>query len=94
MGHSVTFHCDVCEVDYTVADAMDIPPHWFAVQIAIGNQNGTVPTADRDVFYHFCSLDCVIEHAQSDKLKERFLTIDRQIDLGEEDDEEEDTEGV
>lgn len=80
MSHRVTFICDICEEQYLIEESMDMPPGWFAVQVAIADKDGLVPNQERDVFSHFCSRKCVAEYAKSDELRERSLTVDRNYD--------------
>lgn len=77
MSHSITFICDSCEKQFMIDETMEIPPHWIAVQIAIADKDGLVPSQERDVFSHFCSQECVVEYTSSDKIRERSLTVDR-----------------
>ncbi len=73
-----------------VDETMDIPGHWFAVQIAIADKDGLVPHQERDLFQHFCSQQCVVDYVKSDEVRERLCSINQPYEDDDEDDEDED----
>lgn len=80
MAHRSTFVCDNCEEQYMIVEDMDIPPRWFAVQIAIADSEGYVPVQERDIFVHFCSQRCAAEYMKSDTVRARAAMVDQKND--------------
>lgn len=78
--HQITLICDYCEKNYSLEDEMEIPPYWFAVQVAIANQYGLVPNHERDKFMHFCSQECLASYAASPAFRERICLVDKEYD--------------
>jgi len=60
-----------------IDETMDIPGHWFAVQIAIADKDGLIPQHESDVFHHFCSQQCMVDYAKSDEVRERLCSVNR-----------------
>jgi hypothetical protein len=56
---------------------MELPPNWIGVQIAIANSDGYIPPHERDIYMHFCSIECLSEHADGDDFKERYYLADK-----------------
>lgn len=81
---SIVFMCDRCDKHFTIGNDMELPPGWLGVQLAIADSNGYIPTREREVYMHFCSLECLSEFIDSDELKERFYLVDKQEDSEEE----------
>lgn len=66
-----------------IDETMDIPSHWFAVQLAIADKDGLVPHQERDVFQHFCSQKCVVDYVKSDEVRERLCSVNKPYDENE-----------
>lgn len=73
--HIVDFECDGCGQRYSL-ESGELPPRWIGVQIAMANTEGDIPKHEQKCFSHFCSLECLLEFAKSDDLRERFLLSD------------------
>lgn len=80
MAHRVTFVCDTCEKQFMVTEEMDMPPHWFALQLALSDKDGLIPPQERDVFSHFCSQECASQFVGSNEVRERSLIVDKDVD--------------
>ena len=89
MSHRVTFVCDSCDKQYMTDESMELPPYWFAVQVAIADKDGLVPVQERDVFQHFCTQRCAIEYTKGNQLKQRSCMVDKQKNDNEDSGEEE-----
>lgn len=80
VDQSIVFYCDSCDTQYTVSDMMEIPPDWIAVQVAISDSEGAIPPHERDVYNHFCSLECFKSYVRSGEFKERIVFANKPID--------------
>lgn len=89
LHQSVVFTCDMCESHFTVGNDMELPPGWIGVQMAVADADGYIPTHERDIYIHFCSLQCLGEYMSGDDMKERYYLADR-TDNSMSDDEEDD----
>jgi len=84
--HNITFKCNCCDQEYTISSEMEMPPHWFGIQVAISDEHGLIPEHERDIFLHFCSQKCAVEHIANKEMTDRFYFVDRyNQDEGEED---------
>ncbi len=86
LHQQVVFTCDQCDKHFTLGFDMELPPGWFGVQIAIADSDGYIPPHEREIYTHYCSLDCLAESVVDDDLKERFYLADK---LDKDDEEEE-----
>jgi hypothetical protein len=77
----------MCEVEYTIEQKMDLPPYWIGVQLALSNVNGFIPSHEREVFNHFCSMECLTVYLQGEEVLQRKSLVDRSFDDDEDDDE-------
>ena len=76
---TITFKCnnETCGLQYTIEEEMEMPPHWFGLQLAIADSEGMIPPHERDIFQHFCSQRCLVEYVASKIIKTRYLLASR-----------------
>ena len=77
MSHRLIFICNMCGIEYAPQDAVDLPPYWVGVQIAIANGGGQIPPQEREVFCHFCSTECLAKYAVGSEVRTRKCMVDR-----------------
>jgi len=88
--HEITFKCDSCDTNFTIDEqAMELPPGWLGLQIAVADSDGCIPEQEREVFGHFCTRACLVEYISSQQIMERLCLTDKKIDDPFENDEEE-----
>ena len=85
VDQSIVFYCDSCDVQYTVADTMEVPPDWIAVQVAAADSEGAIPPHERDVYNHFCGIECLKSHIRSEAFNERIIFANKPIEEDEND---------
>ncbi len=78
--HLVTFKCDSCEKEHMIDEEMEMPPYWFGVQMAIADQDGMIPSHEREEYLHFCEQKCLFDFCIGKELKSRFLLVDKKIE--------------
>lgn len=75
MSYIGTLLCDSCEEQYILEIGMDLPPHWFGVQMVIADKDGTI-SEEKETFLHFCSQDCLADYAKSKNITEKMFSVD------------------
>ena len=73
----ISFVCDGCDTHHMVKDDAEMPPHWLGLQIAIANEDGLISSQERDIYKHFCSIECMITYVCGEEIKERLSFVDR-----------------
>lgn len=63
-----------------IDESQNIPPHWFALQIAVSDREGMIPIRETDHFLHFCSQKCAMDFIGGDDIREMSATVDQQLD--------------
>jgi len=76
----ITFICNGCGQEWMITEEMEMPPYWLGLEVAVADKDGLVPEHERAKFIHFCEQECLTKYTNSDELKERILSVDRNID--------------
>jgi hypothetical protein len=63
---------------------IEMPPMWMGMQVMIADTEGLIPDQEREIFHHFCKLECLREFLASDSLDQRMVMIDAQDEIDEE----------
>lgn len=91
LKHKATFSCDACGTEYMIDEnlPMELPPGWMLIQPSVANSEGFVADYYREVWFHFCSTQCMQEFMLGDKFLDVVVNASHKGDIPYGDDDEE-----
>jgi len=81
--------CDQCGLNYMLDVDEQMPPQWILAHLVIANSRGRVADHEREQVYHYCGLQCMLEHLSSGEFRARVSFSEREEEEFDEEDDQE-----